>query len=392
MRIAINTLAVTAERGGILTYLVDLLDSLTSLEGDHELTLITAPLNQELFRRFEASPRVSFRSVGLTRDSRLRRIWIEQTAFPRILSECGADVLLSPVNVACFSAPCPQVVVVHEAMWSLIPDQLPRFKRMWLSWAVPKSLRVATRVVTVSGAVRDHLVGLGLVEAGRADVVWNGVRRAGLFELPPPAEVLDRIGGGYYLFVGDLYPYKGVTRILDAMDLLRRNLGLDRDLVVVGRDIWGRGNEIAERARELGLDRRVHFLGPVEHGALGWLYERAFCLVLPADVEGFGLPPIEAMACGTPVVVSNRPALPEVVGDAAIQVDVRKPGELVWALRRFEEPSVRAAYVHRGNERAARFDWDTAAAGTLAACRSAAGLAPLETPARRLRERATTPR
>lgn len=392
MKIAINTLSVTPSCGGIRTYLVETLRSLLRLDDGSRYLLIGAGLNRALLRPFVVAGRMDLVEVALPRDWKWLRVWQEQMAIPRVLEAWGAEALLSPVGVATLRTECPQVVVMQHPFWRPYLDLLPLARRKYLEWFVPRSLRKASRVVGVSKTILDHLVEEGLVDPGKGEVIPYGVNRHALFERSAPREILDRVGSGYYLFVGDLYPYKGVERILEAMTLLRRNLGLDRDLVVVGRDHWGQAARLRARVRDLGLERRVHFLGEVEHGRLGWIYEQAFCLILPSELETFGMPLVEAMTCGTPVVASDRTALPEVVGNAGMIVSPSRTGEFVAALRRLEEPSVRATYVKRGHERAARFDWDTAAAETLAVCRRAAGLAPAEAPAQPIRQRATTPR
>lgn len=378
MKIAINTLSVTPTCGGIRTYLVETLRALLRLDDGTRYLLIGAELNRRLLEPFLVPGRMDLAEVLLPRDWKWLRVWQEQFRIPRIVEGWGADALLSPVGVATLRTEIPQVVIMQHPYWRPYLDQLPLARRKYLEWMVPRSLRVARRVAGVSRTILDHLVEEGLVEPAKGEVIPYGVNRHALFERPAPQHVLDRIGSGYYLFVGDLYPYKRLDRVLEAMSLLHRNLGLDRDLVVVGRDPWKQRPRLRAKVHELGLDRRVHFLGAVDHGCLGWLYEKAFCLVLPSELETFGMPLVEAMACGTPVVASDRTALPEIVGDAGLTVSPSRTGELVAALRCLEEPNLRSTLVRRGFARAACFDWDDAAARTVEACRRAAGIATLE--------------
>jgi len=375
VKIAINTLSITPSCGGIRTYLVETLRSLLRLDDGNRYLLIGAGLNRDLLQPFVVPGRMDLAEVTLPRDWKWLRVWQEQMGIPRMLEAWGAEALLSPVGVATLRTDCPQVVIMQHPLWRPYMELLPLVRRKYLEWIVPRSLSLAKRVAGVSRTILDHLVEEGLVDPAKGEVIHYGVNRHALFERRAPQEILDRIGSGYYLFVGDLYPYKGVDRILEAMQLLRRNLGLDRDLVVVGRDLWGQAARLRARVSELGLEQRVHFLGGVDHGCLGWLYEQSFCLILLSELETFGMPLAEAMTCGTPVVASDRTALPEVVGNAGLIVSPARTGELVAALRRLEEPSVRASLVQRGFERAACFDWDDAAARTVAACRAAAGQA-----------------
>jgi len=386
LRIAINTLAVTSERGGILTYLVELMGSLARIDADDDFLLVVGGLNRRLFEPLAGQGRVQLEEVWFPHDWRSLRVLQEQAAIPKIVSRWGADVLLCPVGAASLRSACPQVVVMHDALWQVVLDHLPFVRRQYLQWIVPRSLRKANRVITVSRTACCHLVERGLLDPEKADVVPLGVNRLSMFERPAPEGLFERVGSGYYLFVGDLYTYKGVHRIFDAMALLQRNFGLDRDLVVVGRDPWGHRSHLEARVRELGMENRVHFLGGVDHGCLGWIYERAFCLIHPSEVEANPMPVLEAMSCGTPVVASNRTAMPEVTGDAGIIVGIESVGEMIWALRRLEEPSVRARFMELGRARAAQFTWDDVAARTLRILRHAAGVAPAQ-PARTVARR-----
>lgn len=386
MRIAINTLAVTSERGRVLTYLVEMMAALERIDSGDEFLLVVGQQHRHPFGPFAGRGKVRIEEVWLPRAWRSLRILQEQASIPKIVSRWGADVLLCPEGVASLRSACPQVVVMHDALWQVVLDGLPFARRQYLEWIIPRSLRKAKRVITVSKTACLHLVERGLLDLEKADVVPLGVNRLAMFERPAPDGILERLGSGYYLFVGDLYTYKGVHRIFDAMALLQRNFGLDRDLVVVGSDPWGHRRHLESRVHELGLENRVHFLGGVDHGRLGWIYERAFCLVHPSEVEASPMPVLEAMVCGTPVVASNRTAMPEVTGDAGIIVGIESAGEMIWALRRMEEPSVRARFVELGRARAAQFTWDDVAARTLGVLRCAAGVAPAQ-PARTVARR-----
>jgi glycosyltransferase involved in cell wall biosynthesis len=169
----------------------------------------------------------------------------------------------------------------------------------------------------------------------------------------------------FIIFVGTLEPRKNVPMLLRAFHDLRGR-GYDIHLAIVGRKGW-LYEQVFATLTELKLADHVHFLENVPYEDLARLYNAASCLTLPSHYEGFGLPPLEAMACGTPVVVSDRSSLPEVVGDAGLLIDPDSPEELSAALSRIlDDSELRASLRQRGLARASEFSWAKAAHQTMA--------------------------
>lgn len=181
------------------------------------------------------------------------------------------------------------------------------------------------------------------------------------------AAVRKRYGlpGHFVLFLGALEPRKNLPRLLEAYAALPAGLRRDVKVVVAGMSGW-LNDSIRARVAELGLDKSVHFAGYVAADDLGALYSLATVLAYPSLYEGFGLPVLEAMACGTPVLTSNVSSLPEVAGDAAVLVDPADAGSIAAGLRRLlDNPSLRGELAARGIAQAARFSWDRCARQTL---------------------------
>jgi glycosyltransferase involved in cell wall biosynthesis len=169
----------------------------------------------------------------------------------------------------------------------------------------------------------------------------------------------------FIIFVGTLEPRKNVPALLCALRELH-NQGYDLHLAIVGRKGW-LYEEIFAKVAELRLSDHVHFLTGVSNEDLARLYNAARCLALPSHYEGFGLPPLEAMACGTPVVVSDRGSLPEVVGDAGLVIDPDDTQDLSGAIRRLlDDDSLRSSLRQKGLMRASTFSWAKAAQQTMA--------------------------
>jgi glycosyltransferase involved in cell wall biosynthesis len=249
--------------------------------------------------------------------------------------------------------PCPAVLTVHDLSFELEPGLMSLPDRLTFRAVVPWSVRRATRVLTGSERTKQDLVGLYSVAEEKVVVIDYGVDPA--FGPDGPRED----GAPYALFVGALQARKDPTAAIEALALVGNP---DLRLVLVGPDRGGR--EQARRAAEqAGVAGRVEFRGHVEQDRLAGLYRGAACFVFPTRYEGFGLPVLEAMACGTPVVASAAGAVPEVAGDAAILVEPRNPAALAGGIER--AIADRERLVAAGLERVKRFTWAETARRTL---------------------------
>jgi glycosyltransferase involved in cell wall biosynthesis len=225
--------------------------------------------------------------------------------------------------------------------------------------------------VTASSYSRASLVRRLRLDPERVAVAPLGVDKR-FKPGPVPADLFARLGvpGAYILTVGTLQPRKNLAAALAALERLVAQ-GTEHTLVIAGGRGW-RDNALIERIERSPARTRVHLVGRVGDDELVHLYRGAACFVFPSRFEGFGLPPLEAMACGTPVIASNRTSLPEVVGGAGILVDPDDHEGWTQALARvLSDDAVRADLSARGRERAARFSWARCADETLAAYRRA---------------------
>ena len=249
-----------------------------------------------------------------------------------------------------------QLVVVHDASVFAVPDNYSFAFRTWYQIALRVLLRRAWSVVTDSAFSRDELSRYCGVPGERISVIHCGCDH--LDGVPADPTILDRAGlarDGYVLAVGTPSRAKNLGVLLEAMARLKRD-GLKLALV-------GEMERRVFNANRIDLPPWVSVLGAVSDGELKALYERALCFAFPSRYEGFGLPPLEAMRCGCPTVVSTAASLPEVCGDAALYADPDDPETLarhIGALLDSEE--LRRDYRARGLARAARFSWDRAAA------------------------------
>jgi glycosyltransferase involved in cell wall biosynthesis len=298
-----------------------------------------------------------------------RQLWWEQVELPRAARRLGADVLHVAGGTSAPLAPRGRVVLtVHDLAPTRHPEYLPGVRSRWY-WGrlVPFTARRAARVIAPSAATARDLVEVARVRPERVRVVPFAVPLEPAAPPPPAAVAAARAAHGlperYLLYAGTIDRRKDCPTLLAALGHLDPAL----TLVVAGTVIEGR-TDFRERLARLGLGARVRVLGYVPEGDLPGLYAGASALVYPSFFEGFGLPVLEAMACGTPVVTYRTTSLPEVAGDAAVLLDPPvTPEALAAAVARVVgDPALRADLIGRGRAQASRFDWGRTARLTLA--------------------------
>lgn len=280
------------------------------------------------------------------------------------------EIIHCPGPVGPLRTGTPLVVTIHDMLPWRYPEAFGRTLRV-RRLLVRRIVAGAERVVVASEATRRDVVEFLGVSPRRVEIVPLGVdRRFNRLETDP-AQLAHRFGippGPFVLWVGTLEPRKNLSTLLRAFALVRRRAP-QASLVLVGE--WGMADGEVERDLDQ-LGRSVIRPGFVSDEELAVLYSATTCFVFPSMYEGFGLPPLEAMACGAPVVASDRSSIPEVVGDAGLLVDPTEPEALADAIESVVlSPDAAADLRRRGMERARQFTWRRSAELTLAAYRAA---------------------
>ena len=288
----------------------------------------------------------------------------EHVSLPLKLRSLGAELLHSPHYVRPLFCTIPSVVTIHDCIHLLFPQYLPnRMAFRYARFVMGSAIRNSSIVFTVSEASRaDILRFYPSTDPAKVHVVPNAID-AELLVDPGEAErdrVRERyqIRGRFVLFAGNVKPHKNLERLIRAFARVRCQEGNeDLRLVVIGDDV-SRYASLRRTADEAGVRQEVRFFGFVPHETLAALYRMATVFAFPSLYEGFGLPPLEAMACGTPVVTSRISSLPEVVGDGALLVDPYNEDDIAQGIARLlDEQDLRARLVERGLERAASYSW-----------------------------------
>ena len=376
MRIALDATAMPARRAGAGVYTYHLTHALAAaLPPGVELVVFD---RWGAFGDLAGRPGATVERVQLP--SRGRRIAWEQTRLPAALRRLGVSLFHSPHHsLPALRLGWRTVVTVHDVTFRLLPWRYTLARRTYMTACTALAARRAEAVIVPSRAVARDFVRLFGARPERVTVVP---------EAPPPtmrvvvdpvaraaARLRLRVPERFILSVGTLEPGKNRANLLRAFALLRRR-GLPHSLVIAGQPGWGgeRAGAPADRARFIGplpgIRGTVLYTGYVPDPDLPLLYNLAEAFVFPSWREGFGLPPLEAMACGVPVVASDRPAMPEVLGDAACYAPPDRPAAIAEALERvLTDERLRADLRARGLRRAAGYSWERAARETLAVYR-----------------------
>jgi glycosyltransferase involved in cell wall biosynthesis len=382
MRVAID--ARKLHDFGIGTYIRNLLRHLARIDHSTEYVLlcgeadlgVAAQLGPNFRAVLEPSPNYSLR---------------EQVHVPWVLRRERPDLYHAPHYVLPAGVRCPSVVTIHDCIHLMFPQYLPN--RLAYAYARAQMWSAARRsdcILTVSEASKRDILHLFNVPPEKIVVVYNAIDSH--FSVTPSEDAVARVRERYQLdhkfvlYVGNIKPHKNLVRLIEAFDELRQGALEDLKLLIIGDQI-SKVPALRRAVHRHKLHKQVRFLGYVGDDQLAILYRLASVFVFPSLYEGFGLPPLEAMASGTPVVTSNVSSLPEVVGDAAVLVNPYDVDAIVDGLRRvLTDPVLAADMSRKGIDRAREFSWEQSVAKTWAVYQTIGGKASAASETARVRE------
>ena len=340
---------------GIGTYLRNLLRQLARIDGDTEYVLLQAPGDRGLAE----PPGPNFRRVTV---SAKPYSVAEQLSVPFHLARLSPDLFHAPHYVLPPLVPCRAVVTIHDCIHLVFPQYLrSRLAHVYARAMFRSAVHRARHILTDSEASKNDILRFFDVPASRVTVIYAAVDDL-FFEERPEAELARvreryRLHRRFVMYSGNVLPHKNVERLVEAFALLRRDGRDDLELLISGSD-GSRYSALRRAVHRHDLHAHVRFLGYQPVTTLAALYRLADVFAFPSLYEGFGLPPLEAMASGTPAVVSNVSSLPEVVGDGAVLVDPRRPRDIADGIRRaLEDAALREELRVRGLARARSFSW-----------------------------------
>jgi glycosyltransferase involved in cell wall biosynthesis len=345
---------------GIGTYVRNLLRELSRQDGDDEYVLLCRRDDMAFVEGL--GPR--FQAIAETSGNYSVR---EQLTIPLSVGRSKVDLFHAPHYVVSPLMTCPYVVTIHDCIHLRFPQYLPnRAALVYAKAVMTMAARRAKRVLTVSHASKEDILQYLGVPAAKVEVIYNALDER--LETPPTDQDIWRVRerflltSPFILYTGNIKPHKNVDRLIEAYSLLRRRGFEHVKLLIIGDEISKYPN-LRRLVHRFQLHQHVRFLGFVPDQTLAVLYQLAAVFVFPSLYEGFGLPPLEAMAAGAPVITSNVSSLPEVVGDAALMIDPTDSGAIADAMARvLGDEALRANLICRGRERVKAFSWQRSVA------------------------------
>ena len=291
----------------------------------------------------------------------------EQISIPAAVRRAGVDLFHAPHYVVSPLTRVPYVVTIHDCIHLRFPQYLPnRLASTYARTVMGIAARRARRVLTVSTASKQDILHYLRIPADNVEVIHNALdsRLATAPTADDMARVRERfqLNSPFILYAGNIKPHKNVDRLIEAYSILRRRGITEPKLLIIGDEISKYPN-LRRMVHRFQLHPHVRFFGFVPEETLAALYRLASVFVFPSLYEGFGFPPLEAMASGTPVITSNVSSLPEVVGDAAVLIDPMDAGAIADAMADvLGNAALRADLVRRGHERVRMFSWERSVA------------------------------
>ncbi|MFX0140001.1 MAG: glycosyltransferase family 4 protein [Candidatus Hodarchaeota archaeon] len=366
MHIVIDAHLAVKKIDGIARYLNGLLLELPKIDSSIKFTVLTLPTNksslsEDIFSHSNVN-RVKLNLMGPSPKQHFIT-W-------RLLREVNGDVYHHPQYDLPLGVPVPSVITIHDLKYIFHAEYLrkrSRLKRFYIKSTLQRSLKVADQIIVVSQSTLNDLKQLNSFNWEKVSVIYHGVDSPLEIEDEKINEIIKDfdISENFILFVGTRRPHKNIGGLIRALGILRKRYGLDIDLVMSGK-AYSDYREPEKISNELDLDSYTHFLDFIPDSKLPALYQSAKVVALVSYYEGFGLPLLEAMSYGTPVIGSNVSSIPEVIGNAGLLADPYNPEDIAKKIYQIITDSHLAAKLSQaGLERSKQFSWRSLAESTL---------------------------
>jgi len=362
MIIAVNTRLLLPEKlEGIGWFTRETLSRITHDHPEHQfLFIFDRPYADEFIFSKNITPIVL---SPPTRHPFLWFIWFE-LQIPRILKKYKADLFFSPDGYLSLNTRIRQLAAIHDINFAHRPKDLPWLKAKYYNFFFPKFARKAKRIVTVSYFSKEDIIRTYKIASDKVDVVYNGVNTS----YTPTSEdenlkIRDTYSGGkeYFLFIGSLHPRKNICGLLRAYDAFRTSVESETKLLIVGESMF-KTSDIELTYEGMRYKDDVVFTGRLTNDELRQVLGASLALTFVPYFEGFGIPVIEAMNAGVPVICSNTTSLPEVGGNAVLYVDPFSLSQIKDAMIRiFQEKDLRDSLIEKGFVQKEKFSWDKTA-------------------------------
>jgi len=362
LNIAVNTRLLLEDKlEGIGWFTYETLKRITENHPEHQFYfLFDRPYSQKFIFGKNVTPIVLFPQA---RHPFLYLLYFE-IAIPRILKKIKADYFLTTDGYMSLSTNVKTLNVIHDINFEHRPKDLPLLARMYYRFFFPKFAKKAARIATVSEYSRQDISTTYKIDSNKIDVVYNGCNER-YKPLSEEEQIKTRYrfsnGRPFFLYIGSLNPRKNTKNLLLAFDEFKKNYMSDIKLLVVGQSMWGNG-DFKEIYHLMKFKHDVHFLGRVSSSDLKSIIASSLALTYVPFFEGFGIPVLEAMYCDVPVITSNVTSIPEVVGDAALQVNPESVEEIKSAMLLIaKDDTLRNQLIEKGRIQRQKFSWNKTA-------------------------------
>jgi glycosyltransferase involved in cell wall biosynthesis len=361
MRVGIDARLVYYSKAGIGQYIIHLTRALAKLDTPDDIFFLLQSRKDQTKIIYNSN----FQRKSLWTPSHHR---LEQPAIRIETARLGLDLLHSPDFIPPFKRSYKSVITVHDLAFLLYPQFMTKEAARYYG-QIDHAVRSTDHIIAVSKATKQDIINFLGVPSEKITVIYEGRNPAYHPIDKAEARAICRqnwdLDGDFVFFISTIEPRKNIPTLLKAYRCLRDAYKRKEKLVLAGSKGW-LFEEVDQTIKELGLENDVILIGRVQDADVNYLYNAASMLVFPSFYEGFGLPPLEAMACGTPVIVSKIKVMPEIVGDAALLVDPHDVEDLTVAMNRLlTDESLRQDLIAKGYKRADKFSWEKAARETL---------------------------
>lgn len=363
MKIAINTLSVIPGKvGGAETFLVNLTENLVRIDNKNEFLFVVSRNNKKRF--IFNSGNVEYLEFNLDNNSRLKRVFFEQFILPKEIKKKEVDLLINPGNTGLLYSPCKEILIIQSLHCFVYPEIFSVAKRKYLQNLTRYSCKKSQKVITVSNHTKEEIIKYTRIAPEKIDVIYEGVDYNFFHNRKRDENYVKflsqyDIKNGYIFSPTSLYNCKNNDGLIKSFALLKKKKKILQKLIIVGIDPGNEIDKLKKLIQDLKLGGKVIYLGSISHKYMPVLYQQADLTVFLSLYETFGLPVLEAMAAGCPVLSSNRSSLPEVVGDAGILVDpfnIEEVANKMYEL--LTDENLRKKYIKRGLVRAKQFSWE----------------------------------
>lgn len=287
--------------------------------------------------------------------------WWFEKSIPKVLKEKEIDLFISPDGYASLNTNTPQIITIHDVAFEHHKEHTPFLVYQYYKYFVPKFCKKATKILAVSTFTKQDIVNRYNIKNSKISVVYNGFDKKENISEITNETISNLTTQNYFIFIGAVHPRKNVLGLLKSFEHFKSSFSHQHKLVIIGRKAW-MNTELEDFYNKMQFKNDIIWIEKIERNNLLHVLQHAFALVYPSFFEGFGIPIIEAMSYGVPVITSNVSCMPEVAGNAAILVNPNEINEIANAMHELiTNKQLYSNLQQLGKKRAQDFDWNTSA-------------------------------